>query len=100
MTASVNGVERGQVATNAGWYDFCRWVEELEGVADLRHVTEYGWYEGDLSDVAEQLAVAVEDGEPTPDQQSIADGLREILADAADGVLIIDNGDGPGFQPG
>lgn len=96
--ATIDGQELGQVATNSGWYDFTNWIEEIQGIDALRHVAEYGWYEGNLLDVASNLVAVVRDGEPSPDQKSIAVGLYRMLKDRgnANGVLVISDGTGEG----
>jgi hypothetical protein len=98
--ASIDGVAGPDVATNSGWADFCKWVAEISGVDDLRHLTEFGWYEDDdWSEIADDLRQAIEAGEPTPDQQSIAEGLLKIVEDAGDGtVLVVSDGTGEGEE--
>ena len=98
LYASIDDKPAGDVATNGGWADFGRWVATLEGVTELRQLTEYG-----LADDAEQLAAdlrgAVADGQPTLDQASIAAGLV-VIADAAEPGEVITVSDGVGVEEG
>ena len=99
MSASIDGRDAGQVATNSGWYDFVRWVDEIEDVPALRQVTEYGSFEGDLSELEADLQAAIDHADPTPDQQSISDGLIAILERAGEATVFIVS-DGAGESEG
>lgn len=97
LFATINGKGFGDVATNSGWTDFCRWVAEMSGADSLRHLTEYGWAEGEIDGLSAELESAIEVGDPTDDQRSIGEGLLAILADADDdAVVVVSNGEGEG----
>lgn len=63
-----------QLASNLGWGDFCRWVDELdhEKFSGLTHLREHG-YVDDLSGLAEELERAVAHVEPK------AEGLTDTI---------------------
>jgi hypothetical protein len=96
MALSIEGRAVGDVATNTGWRDFGEWVAELEGADDLRHLTEYGWYEGDLQLIEDQLAESLESAEPTPDQKSVGDGILTFVQDREPSATVIVVSDGIG----
>lgn len=94
--ANVDDKDGGQVATNAGWHDFTAWVSMLDGVDELRQLTEYGLAD-DLELLVADLRGALEDGGPSDDQRSIGEGLLAI-ADGATGGAIITVTDGAGAE--
>lgn len=84
----------GDVATNSGWRDLCNWVAELEGVEELRHLTEHGWSEN-LDDVASELEAAIKSGKPEQDVADTASGLLAQLDEHSDAdVVVITDGAG------
>lgn len=97
LYATIDDRPAGDVATSSGWSDFLQYVEHLNGVDELRHLTEYGW-----ADEGEKLVVdisgAIREGSMTVDQRSIADGLfaiakkmkpREVLT-ISDGTGVVE----------
>lgn len=79
----------GQVASNAGWHEFCRYVRSGHD-DELAHLCEHGWSD-DLDALRDALLGDVDDESPE-DVRSVADGLLEQLADHidADHVVITD----------
>ena len=94
LYATVDDKPAGDVATSSGWTDFAAWIATLDGVTELRHLIEYGWAD-DAETLAADLRGAIEDGEPTPDQQSIAAGLLKISESAGvEAVITVSDGVG------
>lgn len=84
----------GDVATNSGWYDFGEWIATLDGIDELRNLAHHGWSDDGLQLLAD-IDGAIEGGNPTPDQRSIASGLRRIAAGMQPGsVVTISDGTG------
>jgi hypothetical protein len=55
----------GELASNKGWGDACRWIDGLgvEHYEELVHLREYGWSQH-LDELAAQLAKAMEEHAP------------------------------------
>lgn len=97
LYATIDDQPAGDVATNAGWADFVNWVLSMEGPEELRQLAEHGWAD-DGEQLAADLEAAIESGEPTPDQRSIAEGLKAIAEKMGDdAVLTVSDGAGVGL---
>jgi hypothetical protein len=91
---AVIGENRSDIASNSGWSEFIEWISNLDNVDDLRHLIEYGW-DDDLAALADDLAAALEGGEPTESNKEVAEALAEILVDNPDGDnIVVTNGEG------
>ena len=92
--ATVDDADQGDIATSSGWHDFAKFVATLEGVDELRNLTDYGWAD-DGNRLASDLQGAIDTGIMSDDQTDIA---KELLAIAKnmelDAVLTISDGVG------
>jgi hypothetical protein len=81
-----------EVASNTGWGQFTDWVNGLDvnGLEELHHLAAYGWSQ-DVKPLAEQLAKAIKEGNPSPDVTDVGETLLAQIRDGGD-VVTITNG--------
>lgn len=104
MSYSVQIGESGfeQLASNAGYADFAKWVESLDHkqYGQLVHLYEHGWCQ-DISTLEKQLADAVKSHKPSSASViSTIEGFQEILEgrDANAVVITVTDGIGEGDE--
>jgi len=92
---SADGGEPEFLASNTGWGDVCRLVDDLDGeeYPALVHLREHGWWEP-ASELVHELA-----GLPKPKDKNIVavlDTLNELAAGAGkESAITINTGMGP-----
>lgn len=82
----------GDVATNRGWGDLCRWADGLDGFSELADLCRHGWSE-ELPGLEGQLRAALGADPPEASVRQTAEGLLAILSDRKDAeVITIEDG--------
>ncbi len=76
-----------QCATNSGMADFGRWVDDLSGCEELKHLRHYGWSD-DLDALHADLKDAIDIG-GYESAVSIAKGLLAMLERRGDAKVIV-----------
>ena len=85
---AIDGELGPQVATNAGWYEFCRWVREQSGIPELQRLADDGLSE-DAPTLRRQLALVLADGAPTEDNRIVGEGLLAMIGAIPAGEVVM-----------
>ena len=77
-----------QIGTNTGYGDFCRWVDGLAGLAQLKRLVDEGEHQQPLA-VRAQLQKALQSSPPDASALAVAHGLLVVLSHADDDTAIV-----------
>jgi hypothetical protein len=97
ILAALDGGEPTDLASNLGWGDFGRWVDQLnpEIFPQLSHLRVYGWCQN-LPKLAKELEEGLGLRSASGDVASTGKALLEVLTGTKAEVLTITDGLGPG----
>jgi hypothetical protein len=90
----IGGTNWTEVASLAGWGEFRKWTETLDGeFGELSHLVAHGWSQ-ELDDLLRQLQAAVKASKPSADVADIAKQIIRAIEDKPKGAVSIQLTDG------
>jgi hypothetical protein len=90
----LGGTNWTEVASLAGWGEFRKWTEKLDGdFGELSHFVEHGWSQ-EIDDLLNQMRKAVKASKPSPDVADIAKQIIRAIEDKPKGAVSIQLTDG------
>ena len=90
----IGGTDWTEVASLAGWGEFRKWTETLDGdFGELSHFVEHGWSQ-ELDNLLSQLQTAVKASKPNADVADIAKQIVRAIEDKPKDAVSIQLTDG------